>query len=187
MKSIKYILTITLILLSFTSTCFAIDIEVSSVVLKYRDDVTTEGEVVIRELQSLQDNTYWSKPYEVDIEVKIKNIGTKSVRRIRVKPELYYSLRALNSKYPAMNNELKEITNKPVWVWVNNLGNEMIKSLEPGESKIIIFQNRTIRSEYYATDYFFQAFAVKVFAESIKGNDVNYSNNVNQKIIQYGD
>ena len=187
MKTIKHILAITFLSLSYTSTCFATDIEVSSVVLKYKDDVTTKGKVVNRELLSLQDNTYWSKPYEVDIEVKIKNVGTESVRRIRVKPELYYLLIVENSKFPAMKGELKEITKKPVWVWVNNLGNKMIKSLEPGESKIIRFQNETIRSEYYATDYSFQAFAVRVFAESMKGNDVNYSNNVNQKIIQYGD
>ena len=162
------------------------DIAVSSITLTYQDDITKPGEVVIRELKSLHDDSFWSKPHEVDIEVIIKNKGTSSVHYINVKPELYYKLSPADTPFPSLRGELKTITNNPVWVWIGNRGSEMIKELKPGEKKKLLFENQNIRSEYYATDYQFHAFAVRVFAMPRDG-DSNYSNNVNQKIILYGD
>lgn len=181
-------ITIFFILALFISPTYATDISVKSVVLKYKDDITDKNKIVTRELHSLHEDEYWSKPYEVDIEVIVENIGKDKVKFINIKSELYHLLapNVDQAPFPAMENELKTIRKEPTWVWSNNLGKKMIKELSPGEKQIIYFKNKAVRGDYYATDYSFRAFAVRVFA-SPRGRDDDYTNNVNQKIINYGD
>lgn len=181
-------IVIVFLLASFVPLIYAADISVKSVVLKYKDDITDKNKVEIRELHSLHDNGYWSKPHTVDIEVLIENIGKDRVKFINIKSELYHLLAPNYEQdpFPSMENELKTIRKEPTWVWSNNLGAQMIKELSPGDKQVIYFKNKIVRDNYYATDYSFHAFAVRVFA-SPRGGDDDYTNNVNQKIINYGD
>jgi hypothetical protein len=182
----KKLIFLSLFIIIYNNNAIAGDIAVSSIKLTYKDDITNPGKVVIRELKSLHDDSYWSKPYEVDVEVLIENKGNNAVKYINVKAELYYKLKPEDTPFPSLEGELKTITNNPVWVWIGNLDKEMIKELKPGEKKKLLFKNQKIRGDYYATDYQFHAFAVRVFAKP-RGGDINYSDNVNQKIVPYGD
>lgn len=162
------------------------DVAVTSVTITYQDDVTTPGKTVTRELKTFQDDTYWSKPHEADIEVTVENRGDSPVRFVRVKAELYHSLAPGDTPFPPMKGELRTIKDGPVWVWTASLENTMVQELGPGEKKRLVFKRQKIRGEYYATDYRFHALAVRVFA-SPRDGDANYTDNVNQAIVEYGD
>jgi hypothetical protein len=177
---------LSLVMIISCGHAYAGDISISAPVLTYRDDVTTPGKVVERELLSIQDGTYWSKPDTVNVSVEVRNKGDSIVRFIRVSAEHYYLLKADASRFPPMKGELRTITDEPVWVWTNTPGSKAIRELRPGEKKVVIFKDLPVRSRYYATGYQFQAFAVRVFASPRDGDD-DYSNNVSQKIISYGD
>ncbi|MHB8845180.1 MAG: hypothetical protein ACYC7L_10590 [Nitrospirota bacterium] len=182
MKNI--ILFFSLFILS--TPAFSGDIAVSSVRLTYQDNVTTPGKFFVRELKSFQDDTYWSKPNEVDVTVEIENVGSTVERYIHVNPELYYQLSASGSSFPPLKGELRTITKLPVWVWINTLGSMSIPELQPGEKKKLVFNKVQIRSQYYATDYHINAVAIRVFAVPRDG-DSNYVNNVMDKVVPFGD
>jgi len=180
---------IVIILIALTSIpAFASDISVEKVELSYLDNISNPNNPVVRTLESLHDNEYWSKPKQVDAIITIKNTGEKVAKNIKIKVELYYLLshREDQPNFPALPNELKTITDKPVWVWTNNLVRGGIKELKPGEIQILVYKNLKVRGNYYAYDYSFKAFAVKAFAKP-RGVDSNYKNNSNFKIVSYGD
>lgn len=167
---------------------FAIDVSVEDVKLSYLDNITAPNKPVVRFLSSLHDDEYWSKPNQVDAIITVKNNSNETVKSVRIKVELYHSLshREEQHDFPALPHELKTITDKPVWVWTNNLVNGRIDELKSGESKVLVYKDLKVRDDYYAYDYSFNAFAVKVFADP--GNkDENYSNNSNYKVVHYGD
>ncbi len=161
-------LILLLVLCIFSTPAFAGNIAVSSVRVTYEDNITTPGKVIVRELKSFQDD------------------GSTAVMFIHVNPELYYQLAAADSRFPPLRGELRTITKKPVWVWVNTLGSNSIPLLQPGEKKKLVFNKVKIRSEYYATDYQVHAVAIRVFAEPRDG-DSNYANNVKDKVVTFGD
>lgn len=179
-------LTLFALLALCTTLCRAADIAVSSVVLKYTDNITNANNIVVRELQAIHDNAFWSNPKSVDIEVQLENLGSDPVKFITLKAELYYLLehRANEIELPPMPNELKTLSTDPVWVWTTGLGEELVKQLAPGETRSITFKNKMVNGDNYATDYAFNAFAVRVFAIP-SGGDGNYADNVTQKIISY--
>jgi len=179
---------ILMLLVFYSISSLATDISVEKVELWYLDNITDPKKPIVRKLSSLHEDKYWSKPEYVDVEVIVKNNGTKIVKYTSLSLELYHLLSHRNEhpSYTALPNELKTITSKPTWVWTKNLVNGMTKGLKPGESKSIIYKNQKVKSNYYPTDYSFNAFAVKVFANP-RGNDKNYNNNSNYKIVSYGD
>jgi hypothetical protein len=64
------------------------DLSILWLKVTYKDEVTEPGKIIIRELTSLQDDTFWSKPTKVDVEVVIENKGETPNLFIGVKPEL---------------------------------------------------------------------------------------------------
>jgi hypothetical protein len=173
-------------LVMFCGHAHAADIAVLSLKVTYTDDVTTPGKAVERELTSLHDDPYWSKPEKVNVAVEIENKGKETARFISIVPEHYYLLQPRESSLPPMTGELRTITREPVWVWTSTLGSEAIRELAAGEKRTITFSDLPVRSRYYATSYDFKAFAIRVSAEPRDGDD-NYSDNVKEKIIGYGD
>jgi hypothetical protein len=163
------------------------DLAISWLKVTYKDDVTESGKIIIRELTSLQDDTFWSKPTKVDVEVVIENKGETPNLFIGITPELYYLVKPENTKFPPMKGELRSLTNKPTWVWIRTLASDAIRELKPGETKKLKFTELDIRNTYYATDYQVHAFAIRVFVKSKKGEDNNFSNNVKEWIVSYGD
>jgi hypothetical protein len=110
----------------------------------------------------------------------------RGVYQIGVGP-LYYLVKPENTKFPPMKGELRSLTNKPTWVWVRTLASDAIRELKPGETKKLKFTELDIRNTYYATDYQVHAFAIRVFVKPKKGEDKNFSNNVKEWIVSYGD
>ncbi len=163
------------------------DIVVKSLRVTYKDDITTPGKVIVRELKSLHDNNFWSKPTNVDVSVSIQNTGDKTNLYVSVTPELFYKVVSEPSKFPPMNGELRTITNKPTWVWIKTLGSKAVRELKPGESKNFVFSDLDVRNTYYATAYQIHAYAIRLYAEPKRGGDNNYSNNVKNWIVSYGD
>jgi hypothetical protein len=174
------------VMIIFGGYAYAGNISISAPVITYKDDVTTPGKVVERELLSIQDEKYWSQPFTVNVSVEVKNKSDSTVRFIRMSAEHYYLMRPQSSRFPPMKGELRTITDDPVWVWTNTPGSKAIRELKSGEKKVVIFKDLPVGSRYYATGYQFQAFAIRVFASPRDGDD-DYSDNVSQKIILYGD
>lgn len=177
-----------ILLVLYSLPALSSDISVENVELSYLDNITDPKKPVMRLLESIQDDEYWSKPKQVDAIITIRNISDNPVEFITVKLELYHLLShtADQPDFPALPNELKTITDKPVWVWTNNLVNGQIRELKAGESQILVYKNLVIRGDFYAYDYSFNAFAVKVFANP-RGRDSDYKNNSIYKIVNYGD
>lgn len=181
-------LLINLFILFFTGCLYAADdLAVSSIRVTYKDNVTNPDEVVIRELKSLQDDSFWSKPDHIDVAVEIKNPGKQEYEYVNLSVELYYLLSPRESRFPAMQDELKSLTNKPVWVWKSTLATDTVRELGPGSIMTHVFNNLDISNQYYATDYQFEAFAIRVFASPRHGKDPDFNNNVKQWLVSYGD
>ena len=95
------------------------DLEVTDIKVTYLDDRTDPDSVTRRELRFFKDVTFWSKPESVDVEVSIRNAGSRLVNA-DVHVELFLLLQGGDLAYPAFEDEskeLKEVSNKPVWVW----------------------------------------------------------------------
>jgi hypothetical protein len=197
MKVLQYIFIFTVIIFAHAVNAQTDDIAISSVKVTYQDDQTTPGKVVVRPLKSFQDNTFWSKPDKVNITVEISNNGSKEASFISVTPELYFLLeRTEDSKFPPIRttfskvktSELKSIAKGPIWVWNRTLSSSPIPGLTPGQKTILEFKDMDISNPYYATDYQVLALAIRVFAQPRdESADKNYSNNVVDYIVPYGD
>lgn len=177
-----------IILMVYAMPAFSADISINEVSLWYLDNVTDPKNPIVRELKSLQDDEFWSKPKIVDIQISVENKSQVEVDYVSLKAELFYllSYRSDGIKYPALENELKDIAKKPVWSWSRNIDTRMIKTLKPGETKIITIKNINVWENYYATEYAFNAYAIKVYA-SPRGGDENTNNNMNYAVVEYGD
>ncbi len=115
--------TISVALMLFGLTAFmpvySGDLEVTNIKVTYLDDRTDPDAPTRRELRFFKDVTFWSKPESVDVEVSIRNAGSRLVNA-DVHVELFLLLKGGNLEYPALEDEskeLREVSNKPVWVW----------------------------------------------------------------------
>jgi len=159
------------------------NIVIESVKVTYNDNVTNPRKTVVRDLQTLQDNTFWSKPTKVDVSVSIKNIGDSDNYSIVVHPELFYELVPTPVKFAPMKRELRAITNKPTWVWIKALGSRAARELKSGETKRFTFSHIDVRNIYSPTGYSIRAYKIRVYADPKGGGDPDYTNNVKDWII----
>lgn len=175
------------ILFNFNSTLFADDIKIEIVKITYLDDKTDPKKPVERELIKFNDGDYWSKPETVNIEIKVQNLKNRKAR-FRAYSALFYLLSERDGlKYPAINDkyqELKSISNKPVWVWNRSFGGTKYISLQPKKSTRFTIKNVNIKNYYSAKDYSISAFAIRVYAKP-KKKDENFKDNVFEKIFIY--
>ena len=179
----------------------AADLAVVSVKVTYRDDITNPDKVTVRELVRFDDNDYWSKPELVDLEVVVENRGKEPAHYVTVTPELYFMLVVSeDSRYPSLAAlgttesepavELKDIAPGAVWVWNRTFHDGKVRplrTLKPGERKRLQFSDLNIASHYHATNYGLAAIAIRVFVDSRGLVDTDYSNNVRDFAVSYGD
>ncbi len=178
----------------------AADLAVVSVKVTYRDDITNPDKVTVRELVRFDDNDYWSKPELVDLEVVVENRGKEPAHYVTVTPELYFMLAVSeDSHYPSLTAlgamesepavELKDIAPGAVWVWNRTFPTQAhpLRTLKPGERKRLQFSDLNIKNHYYATNYDISAIAIRVFVNSRGLVDTDYSNNVRDFAVSYGD
>jgi hypothetical protein len=193
-------MAIVLAFLCIAGVGHAADLAVVSVKVTYRDDRTNPDEVTVRELVRFDDNDYWSKPELVDLEVVVENRGKEPAHYVTVSPELYFKLEVgEGSHYPSLTAlgatesepavELKDIAPGAVWVWNRTFPKQAppLRTLKPGERKRLQFSDLNIKNHYHATNYGLAAIAIRVFVNSRGLVDTDYSNNVRDFAVSYGD
>ncbi len=180
----------------------AADVRVSSLKVTYKDDRSVPGKTVVRELKSFQDDTHWSKPTKVDITVQVKNESKdETAIAVIVSPEMYVLLdKRPGSKFAPLTmgklaqeynlREVPELKSKmtgPVWIWNRTWRGTAFRELKPGQETKVELKDLYIGNEISPSDYGLVAIAIRVFVDTRKRNDPDYSNNVVDSIIMYGD
>jgi len=195
---VKHIICLVVLALLGATNAYAVDVEIASIKLMYDDNKTTRGKTVRRELKRFDHDTYWSKPRRVDIIIEVLNRGNTKKVSVRLMPELYFLVQAVaRSSYPSIKTnllglkekakELKSVTRQPVWIWNRVLESRPPVKIPPNEKMTVVFKGIDISNPYYATDYNFLAFNVRVFAELLRVKDSDYTNNVADYEVRYGD
>lgn len=169
------------------------DLEVVSLEVLYKDNVTIPGKIIKRKLTKYSEQSVWSKPSKIDVVVVIKNNSNKESSAVVVSPTLFYLLRADTEKsYPSIatknpkGRELKEIAkNNGVWVWNKVLASTGIKRVAANEEQKIELNDLDISNIYSPIDYYLEAFAIRAYIESNIHEDPDYSNNVKEVIIRF--
>lgn len=168
------------------------DLEIVSVELFYKDDVTVPGKIIKRRLVTFSDDPFWSKPSKADVVVSVKNKSSKPSSAV-ISPSLFYLLTAdPDVKYPPLlttdpkGRELRDISkNMSVWVWNRVLTSRGLKSIAPGEVVKVTMEGLDISSEYSPVDYRVEAFSIRVYVDSNVQEDIDYSNNVKEAVFEF--
>jgi hypothetical protein len=168
------------------------DLEIVSIEIFYKDDVTVPGKITKRRLMTFSDTPFWSKPSKVDVVVSVRNKSNKPSSAV-ISPSLFYLLSAdPEVNYPPlittdpMGKELKEVSKDAgVWVWNRVLLSKGLKSIAPGEVVKVTMEGLDISSEYSPVDYRMEAFSIRVYVDSYVQKDIDYSNNVKEAIIEF--
>jgi hypothetical protein len=168
----------------------ASDLSVVSVKLMYKDNHTST-KAVYREFKEYTEEPYWSKPESIDVIVTVKNSGDDKMR-FMLQPELYVLLKKNpQATYPRMNTkeaDLKNTTDKPVWIWNRSDYAGGFQNIEQNEQKTIIIKNIGIQFYFTPTEYIIEGIAIRVFANvstAQGGKDTNNTNNISEALIYY--
>jgi len=196
----KWISFIALLPLGMTQVALCADLSISSLKITYKDNVSVPGKVIVRELKSFQDDTFWSKPTKVNVTVRVRNASKdETAIAVVVRPEMYVLLdRKPGSRFPSLSmgrlaqvdylrgvTELKSKMTGPVWVW-NRTGKGTPIELKPGQEMKVEIKDVDIANQFTPSDYDLLGIAIRVFVDSRVSKDPDYSNNVVDAIIMYG-
>ncbi len=175
------------------SFCLKADdlISINELKIKYLDNVTDPKKPVIRILEKISDNDIWSKPDNVTLMVTVENLTDKE-RKFMLVTEMHLLINKNETSkyYPILdskNMDLKNCSEKPVWVWSRTFDSEGFKKLSAKEKRTVKIENISIKNLFGATEYNCDGFAIRVYAKTHnwKKEDSNYKNNVIQQIFIY--